>query len=516
MVRRQTTRRRRPDTARRFLAVSTCASAALVVGAVALGDDDDEDRAAVVDDAAEPVVETTEPPPADDVTCPDAGSGIEALRECFDPVIVRIDTPIGWGTGMVLSSGEIITAAHVVEPYNTVDVLYTDGRRLRDVEVIGVDLLDDVALIGPTDDRTGLDLATDFDVTDEGSDVFHIGFPGGLAGEQPALSITRGVLSRIRRSTEFDRVLLQSDAVVTGGQSGGAFVDGVGRVIGMSDMAIGANASFSVASTDLADAIDRIRSGTSISAPRLPLAGDGEAGTTSLDVGDSNSTGRVIIPPASTDRDVSLTYDGIGTFAFEASTLDGSLLALNQAWVDDWAGWYSDIGERNSWFTSFEPGAELVDGDDGVYAFTVPAGEYALVVMSRGRAGTLEVDIDVPFVEVADYADGVALEIGDDVDGVLGRLPTATLHEIDLEEGDTIEVRLATPGLLASFDFLTPADRLSDYLYGDFFSPYNVEFGWGDQVSSRSYEILRDGTYRVLVQGESSMAYHLSVTRLDG
>jgi hypothetical protein len=259
-------------------------------------------------------------------------------------------------------------------------------------------------------------------------------------------------------------VLLQSDAVVTGGQSGGAFVDGVGRVIGMSDMAIGANASFSVASTDIIEAIDRIRDGTSVSAPRLPQEGDGEAGTTALDIADSDSTGRVIIPPSPTAREVSIAYDG-------------------------------------------------VDDDDGTYVFWLPAGDYAVLELTRGRAGTLEVDIDVPFVEVAPFAEGAELEVGDEIDGVLGRFPSATLHEIELVRGDKVDIRLATPGLLAVFDLLSPSDTVTDYTFGDFFAPYGVEFGWGDQVSDGSFEILRGGTYRILVQGESSMAYHLSVKR---
>jgi len=148
----------------------------------------------------------------------------------------RGSMPAGAGSGVVVSNdGYLLTSAHVVGSHNTGRAAFADGRELR-FEVAGRDPLSDLAIIRTDDGNlTSADLG-DADELRVGQLVVAIGNPHGLAG-----SVTAGVVSALgralpaggrRRARIIDNVI-QTDAMLNPGNSGGALADGAGRVVGI-------------------------------------------------------------------------------------------------------------------------------------------------------------------------------------------------------------------------------------------------------------------------------------------
>lgn len=138
------------------------------------------------------------------------------------------------GSGVVIDAdGTLVTNEHVVDGATAVRVIFADGRAY-DAEVVGTDSLTDLAVI--TIDALGL-TAVELGTTVEmaiGDTAIAIGSPLGLAGGP---SVTVGVLSAFDRRVQIaDSELfgmLQTDAPITRGSSGGALVDSMGRLIGI-------------------------------------------------------------------------------------------------------------------------------------------------------------------------------------------------------------------------------------------------------------------------------------------
>ena len=141
-------------------------------------------------------------------------------------------TAEGSGSGILIEGGYILTNYHVVEPYRTVRVVFPNGAEFRNTPVVGWDSRADLAVLGPVDVlEHPLELTNGEDM-DLGSELFLVGYPAEYE-LYPDATITRGILSRIRE-WENNITILQTDASIAGGQSGGALVDSRGKVIGIS------------------------------------------------------------------------------------------------------------------------------------------------------------------------------------------------------------------------------------------------------------------------------------------
>jgi len=151
--------------------------------------------------------------------------------------------PAGAGSGVVLThDGFILTSAHVVSgPHGNGRAAFTDGRELR-FTVAGRDPLSDLAIVRTDDgDLTPAELG-DADELRVGQLVVAIGNPHGLEG-----SVTAGVVSALgralparsgRRARIIDNVI-QTDAALNPGNSGGALSDSHGNVIGINTAVAG-------------------------------------------------------------------------------------------------------------------------------------------------------------------------------------------------------------------------------------------------------------------------------------
>jgi S1-C subfamily serine protease len=148
----------------------------------------------------------------------------------------------GAGSGVAISSdGFMLTSAHVVAGGSGLSATFSDGRELS-AEVVGSDALSDLAVVR-VDAR---DLAPaqlgDADDLRVGQLVVAIGSPMGLAG-----TLTAGVVSALGRSlptqsgsaVRLVENVIQTDAALNPGNSGGALADGLGRVVGINTAVAG-------------------------------------------------------------------------------------------------------------------------------------------------------------------------------------------------------------------------------------------------------------------------------------
>lgn len=145
------------------------------------------------------------------------------------------------GTGIIVSSdGYILTNRHVVSGANKVSVILDDGTEYDDVEVVSVDPLNDVAFLKIKDvsDLTAATLG-DSKTIKVGQQVIAI---GNALGEYQN-SVTAGIVSGTGRNvnasdgsgynTESLSDMIQTDAAINSGNSGGPLVNAAGEVIGI-------------------------------------------------------------------------------------------------------------------------------------------------------------------------------------------------------------------------------------------------------------------------------------------
>lgn len=138
----------------------------------------------------------------------------------------------GMGSGVIFDSqGYVLTNNHVIEGAEKIDVTLPSSEVLRGKRV-GACVSDDIAIVKV--DSKNLPTA-EFGNSDElrvGQTVFAIGNPFGLQGEP---TVTKGVISAVRRSIRSERGLIenlvQTDASINPGNSGGPLVDVRGRIV---------------------------------------------------------------------------------------------------------------------------------------------------------------------------------------------------------------------------------------------------------------------------------------------
>lgn len=185
-------------------------------------------------------------------------AGIYAL---VSPSLAFVETPIGSGSAVLVDPATLVTNAHVVWPAAQVTVSFPNGAGGL-VDVVGYDWMADLAVL----DVSGLaDLPNPviLDTADRqpGEPVYLVGYPADDPGTtEPA--ITAGIVSRSRTWDAGEMTFIQSDALISGGQSGGALVDERGDVIGISGLSVGEGFALALSSADLEIRLAEIRSGT--------------------------------------------------------------------------------------------------------------------------------------------------------------------------------------------------------------------------------------------------------------
>jgi S1-C subfamily serine protease len=163
---------------------------------------------------------------------------------------VRTSRGDGSGSASVITAdGYLLTSAHVVAGADSAEAAFTDGTTVN-ADVVGRDVLSDLAVLKARDAvpaPVAMGRAEDLRV---GQLVVAVGNPLGLAG-----SVTAGIVSGLGRSlpTKAGRVVdevIQTDAALNPGNSGGALADGRGRMVGVSTAVAGVGLGLAVPVND--------------------------------------------------------------------------------------------------------------------------------------------------------------------------------------------------------------------------------------------------------------------------
>lgn len=177
--------------------------------------------------------------------CGDGGMN-HAVLDQKDGVVLIVAEKIangeqagGIGTGFFIDENTILTNNHVVSDSTRVKVAVEHSSELYDVEVVESDPVADIAIVEIKDwDKFKrenhykvLKLADPYDLQ-VSEEVFAIGHPWGLSW-----TVSKGILSAIdRKMTEAPKVLIQVDAHVYQGNSGGPLLNSQGEVIGINSL----------------------------------------------------------------------------------------------------------------------------------------------------------------------------------------------------------------------------------------------------------------------------------------
>lgn len=206
------------------------------------------------------------------------GNSVADVVAAVAPAVVSIQVEgsggTGAGSGVILTSaGEVLTNAHVVQGATSVRVLVAGESAPRSATVVGADASADLALL-QLEGSPGLptvELGDAFDVA-VGDDVVAIGNALGLQGGP---TVTRGIVSALDRSLETAvgplEGLIQTDASISSGNSGGPLVNVDGEVIGINTAVAATSRTTSAENIGFAIAVDRI--GPVVEALRVGAAG---------------------------------------------------------------------------------------------------------------------------------------------------------------------------------------------------------------------------------------------------
>ena len=193
--------------------------------------------------------------------CCDGGMDDDAAMDAYSAAVIRVAESVlpsvaavsvrtsrgaGAGSASVISTdGHLLTSAHVVAGADRVEVAFGDGTELS-ARVVGRDPLSDLAVLraeGTTPPPVPWGDASTLRV---GQLVVALGNPLGLAG-----SVTAGVVSGLGRSlpTQAGRVVdevIQTDAALNPGNSGGVLADSAGRMVGVNTAVAGVGVGLAV------------------------------------------------------------------------------------------------------------------------------------------------------------------------------------------------------------------------------------------------------------------------------
>ncbi len=197
--------------------------------------------AALNSPTASPVIPTTS------LTLKEDSAVIDAARKVKPAVVTVVNrmqqrrgffggiiSPAASGSGLIIDDkGYIVTNDHVVEGATSIQVVFSDGTK-ADAKLIGADPLADLAVIKVD---TAVPAAAPFGDSaslQPGQIAIAIGSPlGDFRG-----TVTMGVVSALNRTVGRQQGLIQTDAAINNGNSGGPLINTLGQVIGINTLVV--------------------------------------------------------------------------------------------------------------------------------------------------------------------------------------------------------------------------------------------------------------------------------------
>lgn len=172
---------------------------------------------------------------------------VTQIRAFGIPDPIHGDEGRAGGSGFLVGEETIVTNEHVVADADAIDVKYNNGD-WSEVSVLGTDFYSDLAVLEPEyvpEQSFPIRLREEFPVP--GEEVLAIGNPFGLQG-----SMSRGIVSGVNRSLDLPQRdfsfpnVVQTDAGVNPGNSGGPLLDLDGQVVGVVNATGGENVGFAI------------------------------------------------------------------------------------------------------------------------------------------------------------------------------------------------------------------------------------------------------------------------------
>lgn len=197
---------------------------------------------------AQPVSAPVQPAPTPSAPAPNAPAAqsapsdassamINAVQQVAPAVVTVLSAGSqgsGSGSGVVISAdGYIVTNNHVVENARQLAVVFADSSR-REAELIGTDPLNDIAVLRVEGDLPGVAAIGDSAALLPGEQVLAIGSPLGNFRN----TVTAGVVSALNRSVGSMEGLIQTDAAINSGNSGGPLINLRGEVVGINTLVV--------------------------------------------------------------------------------------------------------------------------------------------------------------------------------------------------------------------------------------------------------------------------------------
>ncbi len=194
-------------------------------------------------------------PSQTNLTLKEDSAVIDAVRKVKPAVVTVINqlqtrrgfsgtvSPTASGSGVIIdASGYIITNNHVIEGQKTLQVIFADGSK-ADATVAGADAIADIAVIKVEGKMPAVAPLGDSNALEPGQIAIAIGSPlGDYRG-----TVTVGVVSGLNRTVGRQQGLIQTDAAINNGNSGGPLINSLGQVIGINTLVVRSTSEGNVA-----------------------------------------------------------------------------------------------------------------------------------------------------------------------------------------------------------------------------------------------------------------------------
>ena len=437
---------------------------------------------------------TITPIPTDTPTPPPTTPSPSEVFQRVAPSVAFIDTP-RQGSAILVEGGYLITSATAVWPFQHVRVVFPDGTEFEDAPVLDLDLIANLAVIGPVDTQLPPLTPIPSEDIDAGTRVFLVGYPSESDPfPQPALS--QGLVSHTR---EWDRAKLtyfQTDTTIAGGSSGGVLFSQAGQVMGLGGWTL-PDSQFSVI-LSIIDALPR--------AKKMIMGEDVDG--LSWDILSNEKE-------AATSHWVSLRHEweqqAFAVIAEPGTKIQAEFLASDNAalsfFVKDIFGIPLPVNDAGEWIAS-----------KGNFTIQEPA-PYFLVVISDTGDATGKLKTNTPVFPISRWDEQIdKLETGDEIRGSLDFPGDLDIYGIWLKKDERVYIRVesamidAWTGLVPAKD--SPLSMIEDIVAED----DNSGDGVFDSNAALVYQAPMDAGFLIFVadlQGNHSGGYILTVTEPD-
>lgn len=444
----------------------------------------------------------------------------KVVLRCTEKSIAFVETESGSGTGVVVNLDKkkyVLTNEHVVDPFNSADVNINE-RSFEDLPVVGIDAASDIALLGPVVDK---DLPPALAIADgtgveRGDELFLVGFPGETKADDLEATIASGIVARVRTVKEFDQTYVQTDASIGSGQSGGPMFDSDANLVGISGLSFAEEFALALTGKDVKKAMQRIIEGKGDEYIGLsPVAKEGVGAKSGVLKLFDASDGQVLFLPAAKGERTWNFMVGMSAKPIvsveklkggEPLAVSASALVVQTELAKQVA---AARGGRPEDLPDFAAGGldpKLAPRETAPGKFSIPIKEdesaLAFVVAPLTDA-PVEVpwESDIPLIVASRQVSEVVIELGGQVDKVIGGFDTAVDVLVNLTEGQRVQLYARSPQGDADVTVFEPGRKLDHLTMADpeaagAESFTDTEDGLYGLDSKTHYDVKKTGQYR--------------------